>query len=178
MLTALFGFSTVSSSRPHKPVFLQHTALKSPDPWWGATVIQTRNKTLASPTLNRNAICDAVPTVMHLSRVSRNGLYLINGTVMRTHGKHVVLQQSLPNAAVMAILQPWHQACVRPQRFIVCVPNFSLTLRAENNTVVLIPHSGNVPIDVKHKYWRVQLCKPSAVLKTSIFSVLKCLACS
>lgn len=44
--------------------------------------------------------------------------------------------------------------------WLVCTPCCLPTHGAGNSSVLLIPHSGSVPIDVKHKYWRVQLCKP------------------
>lgn len=47
-----------------------------------------------------------------------------------------------------------------------------LTHGAGNRSVLLIPHSGNVPIDVKHKYWRVQLCKPLKQRKQVYFQYL------
>lgn len=44
--------------------------------------------------------------------------------------------------------------------WLVCTHCCLPTHGAGNSSVLLIPHSGNGPIDVKHKYWRVQLCKP------------------
>lgn len=60
------------------------------------------------------------------------------------------LTQHSSSTVAMAMALGW-LVCTR-----CCLP----THGAGNSSVLLIPHSGNVPIDVKHKYWRVQLCKP------------------
>lgn len=44
--------------------------------------------------------------------------------------------------------------------------------QARSSSALLIPQSGNVPIDVKHKYWRVQLCKPMQQGKQIYFQSL------